>query len=389
MIRLSMASVGQEELDEVAKVFFKTVNFGLGIHVKAFEDELKTYIGSDVEVVCVNTGTSALHIALEALKFPRGSEVLVPSITFVASYSAISAAGLVPVSCEVKFPSCHIDCDDLERRITPKTVAIMPVAYSGKDFDRTRVYELAKRHNLRVIEDDAHAFGSQNSENVLFGASGDIGCFSFDGIKNITCGEGGAVVLRDKDLAHRIRVIRSLGIEKDVELRYEGKRAWEYDVATQGFRYHMSNINAAIGSAQLRKFPHHKELKKQLADRYLEAIQNAELGDKLEFTQTSTASSCLHIFPCILARGTDRPKFQQALRDAGIETGFHYVPNHTHTMYKSNYSLPVAEDLGKRLISLPFHPNISIADAALIIEKCAKILRSRPRDKSCHHLCDS
>src|SRR5712671_6120797 len=118
MLKLSRALVGEEELREVQKVFFETVNFGLGVHVQKFEEDLQAFIGSDVEVVCVSTGTAALHLALETLGFPKGSEVLVPSITFVASHSAISAAGLTPVSCEVNFPSCHIDCDDLEKRIT-------------------------------------------------------------------------------------------------------------------------------------------------------------------------------------------------------------------------------------------------------------------------------
>lgn len=374
MLKLSKAMVGTEELLGVQKVLFETVNFGLGIHVQKFEEELQEYIGNGVEVVCVSTGTAALHLALESLAFPQGSEVLVPSITFVASYSAISAAGLKPVSCEVIFPSCHIDCADLEKRITSKTVAIMPVAYAGCDFDRQRLYNLAEKYKLRVIEDDAHAFGSLNQDGLRFGASGDLVCFSFDGIKNITCGEGGALVSRNKEFLHQVRIRRSLGIEKDVSLRYQGQRAWEYDVSVQGFRYHMSNINAAIGSAQLRKFPSLAKLKREILEAYLEAFKKISWPEGFMFTQNIDSGDCLHIFSCLLPKGVDREQVRKQMFEKGYETGFHYVPNHTHSYYKSSYSLPIAEDLGARLISLPFHPSVPIASISSILQALRECL---------------
>ena len=369
-----MASVGKEELSAIEKVLYETVNFGLGVHVKEFEDQVKDFINADVEIVCVNTGTSALHLALETLAFPAGSEVLVPSLTFLASYSAISQARLVPVSCEISFPDCHIDCDDLEKRIGPRTVAIMPVAYAGCDFNRKRIYEIANLHKLRVIEDDAHAFGSLDNTSKIFGASGDITCFSFDGIKNITCGEGGAVVTHDKALAHRLRVRRSLGIEKDVELRYKGKRAWDFDVNVQGFRYHMSNINAAIGLAQLKKLASFKEKKAKLLQAYHTQIVATGLGDYLIPTQNAKLTDILHIFSCVLPEKTDREQFRSHLSQAGFETGIHYAPNHLHTFYKSSYELPIAEDLGRRLISFPFHPNVPLPAVPKILEKCREFL---------------
>ncbi len=374
MLRLSMASVGPEELEEIRKVFTETVNFGLGVHVDRFEQEIKTMLGGEVEVICVNTGTAALHLALETMAFARGSEVLVPSITFVASHSAISAAGLKPVSCEVSMPSCHLDCDDLESRITAKTVAIMPVAYAGCDFDRARVYDIARRHKLRVIEDDAHAFGSLNREGQTYGSTGDVTCFSFDGIKNITCGEGGAIVTKDRSYAHQVRVRRSLGIEKDVELRYKGQRAWEYDVAVQGFRYHMSNINAAIGTAQLKKLPRFMAAKSAIHGRYLSELKKQGLEGLLTPTQKPAATDCLHIFSCLLGRGTDRAAFRAALREDGFESGMHYVPNHMHSLYKTEYPLPVAEDLGRRLISLPFHAEVPLAAVEQIVASARKFL---------------
>jgi dTDP-4-amino-4,6-dideoxygalactose transaminase len=369
-----MATVGPEELAEVRKVFEETVNFGLGVHVERFEQEIRKLLGGGVEVVCVNTGTAALHLALEALAFPRGSEVIVPSITFVASYAAISAAGLTPVSCEVLHPSGHLDPADVETRITAKTVAVMPVAYTGCDFDRQKIYDLAGRRKLRVIEDDAHAFGSINRDGRPFGASGDVVCFSFDGIKNITCGEGGAIVTADTDLARKIRVRRSLGIEKDVELRYKGQRAWEYDVAVQGFRYHMSNINAAIGTAQLAKLPAFKARKQALVAAYTQEIERQGLKGRLVPTQTPLPTDCLHIFSCLLPVGTERNKVRAGLAAEGVESGFHYVPNHTHTLYRSSYDLPVAEDMGRRLISLPFHASVEVEQVRGVVAAVKKQL---------------
>lgn len=376
MLKLSKAFVGDEELIEIKKVFLETVNFGLGIHVQNFEDDIKKFIGVDVDVVCVNTGTSALHIALAALSFPKGSEIIVPSITFVASYSAISLAGLTPISCDVNYPDCHINCEDLEKRIGPKTVAIMPVAYAGTDFDRKSIYEIAEKYKLRVIEDDAHAFGSFTQNGVRFGATGDVICFSFDGIKNITCGEGGAVVTRDKELAHQIRVRRSLGIEKDVVLRYQGGRAWEYDVSMQGFRYHMSNINAAIGIAQLRKFSQIQERKQQLLACYKRAIKDLDLTNVLVMTQEAEQSDCLHIMSCLLPENVNREYVRSELLKNGVESGFHYKPNHLHSFYKTDYCLPHSEKLGPSLISLPFHPTVPLDGVHDLLDKLKNILSS-------------
>ena len=365
MLRLSMACVGKEELAALEPVFFETVNFGLGVHVQEFEKKIQEFLHTDAEVVCVNTGTAAVHLALEACQFPKGSEVIIPSITFLASFSATSLAGLKPVPCDVVFPTCHLDCEDLEKRITDKTVAIMPVAYAGCDFDRKRLYEIARRHKLKVIEDDAHAFGSLNQDGVLFGASGDVCCFSFDGIKNITCGEGGAIITHDKALAHRLRVMRSLGIEKDVELRYKGTRAWDYDVQVQGFRYHMSNINAAIGTAELKKSGGFKEKKAALRREYHRQMDLQQVP--LVPTQKEDMSSVLHIFSCILPKGAQRETVRGALAKAGFESGIHYAPNHLHSLYASDYALPVSEDLGSRLISLPYHPQVPLTAVSEII----------------------
>src|SRR5450759_1400654 len=206
------------------------------------------FIGGNRQVICVNTGTAALQLAVQACGIGRGDDVLVPTLTFVSCFQAVSATGATPVACEVLRDNGCLDPEDAARRITAHTKAIMPVHYAsgaGKLYD---VYALAKKHGLRVIEDAAHAFGgTRNGARV--GATGDVVCFSFDGIKNITSGEGGAVVTSDAAVANRIKDARLLGVEKDTEKRYTGKRSWEFDVTAQGWRYHMSNVFAALGRA--------------------------------------------------------------------------------------------------------------------------------------------
>lgn len=359
MVRLSRAFVGEEEIAELRKVFFESVHFGMGTHVAEFEQAIKDQIGApEREVVAVNSGTSALHIALEALQFPKGSEIIVPTITFAASHAAIRMAGLEPVSCDVLFPSGHIDPEDVKRRITSQTVGIMPIAYAGTDFDRTQIYALAKEHNLRVIEDDAHAFGSLTANQKRFGAEGDIICFSFDGIKSVTCGEGGAVVTEDKTLADRMRLIRTLCIEADDRIYTQGESPLECNVRTQGFRYHMSNINAAIGLVQLRRLAATAKKKHDVWQSYEAARREFGLQERLTASQQPKSTDVMHIYPVVLPENTRRSDLRLALKAAGFESGVHYPPNHLHDLFKTDYSLPVGERLGRTLLSLPFHPAI-------------------------------
>ncbi|RYE55594.1 MAG: DegT/DnrJ/EryC1/StrS family aminotransferase [Sphingobacteriales bacterium] len=366
MIRLSMACVDGEEIESIKQVFEDGAKFGLGRFVGEFEADLAEFVGGDREVICVNTGTSALHIALEAMNFPRGAEVIVPSITYLASFSAISAAGLKPVACDILLPSGHIDPEDCGRRINSKTVAIMPIAYAGVDFARKEIYELAKINSLRVIEDDAHAFGADTSNGKKFGSEGDVVCFSFDGIKNITCGEGGAVFTSDLKLANTIRVMRSLGVEKDVELRYKGSRAWEFDAKVQGFRYHMSNINAAIGRTQLRKIAKFFEIKSEILMLYHKLLDEHGLFEIVP-TQQFRKENFLHIFNCLLPSHIDRGDVRTRMLSLGVETGVHYQPNHSHTLYASDYALPNSDLFGRHTLTLPFHANLSKDDIERII----------------------
>ncbi len=357
LLRLARSIVGEEEIRALESVIERGY-LGMGSEVEAFEQELATFIGGGREVVCVNSGTAALHLALQACGIGPGDEVLVPTLTYVASFQAISATGATPVACDVTADSCSLDVADAQRRVTARSRAIMPVHYASGPGDLDGVYALADEHGLRVVEDAAHAFGcTRRGERV--GAAGDVVCFSFDGIKNITSGEGGAVVTADPAVAERVRDARLLGVRQDTERRYSGERSWEFDVVAQGWRYHMSDLMAAIGRVQLRRFDEFAAARVGAASRYLRLLSDVP-GVRL--LSLDYGSIVPHIFPVFVEDGR-RDAMREALLAAGVQSGIHYKPNHLLTAYGGGAArLPVAERLYREMLSLPLHPGVTEDD---------------------------
>ncbi len=251
MIKLSSSDISHKEIKNVNKVLKKQY-LGMGKMVLNFEKKLERFFKSNV--ACTVNGTAALHLALQAAGVGRNDEVLVPSITYVASLQAITATGAMPIICDVNNFDGLLSIKDAEKKISKRTKAIMPVYFAGYSGNINEVYSFAKKYNIKVIEDAAHAFGSKFNEKRI-GSKGDYVCFSFDGIKNITSGEGGCVVSKKKYIIEKIKDLRLLGVIKDSDNRYKGSRSWIYDVKEQGWRYHMSDIMAAIGIIQLKRFP--------------------------------------------------------------------------------------------------------------------------------------
>jgi dTDP-4-amino-4,6-dideoxygalactose transaminase len=250
----------------------------------------------------------------------------------------------------------------------------MPVHYASGMGRLDAVLELAGRHGLRVIEDAAHAFGCTYHGRTV-GSFGDVTCFSFDGIKNITSGEGGAVVTADPAVRRHVEDARLLGVERDTENRYRSMRSWEFDVTHQGFRYHMSDVMAAIGRVQLARLdPEFKPRRMALAARY-----RAQLGAQPGLALLSAVGDEIipHIFP-VRVLGGRRDAVRQRLADAGIETGIHYKPNHLLSLYGGRSgTLPLTEQVYQELLSLPLHPELTDAQQDEIVELTAS--RSEPR----------
>ena len=360
-IRLSKCSIGSDELT-AARLAMQSEYLGMGQEVELFESEIRKYLKSDMEVICVNSGTSALILSLSCLGIGPGDEVLVPSITYVASFQAVSNVGAIPVACDVSLSTGFIDVEDARSRITNRTKAIMPVHYASNSSEMHMVYKLAKQFGLRVIEDAAQAFGCIREDEKV-GCTGDVVCFSFDGIKNITCGEGGAILTSDDILAEKVRDARLLGVQKDTQNRFSGRRSWDFDVENIGFRAHMSNINAAIGRAQLRRVDEFIKKRRKLVLKYKDLIE--------EFQTVATFNHdygeiCPHIFP-VKIKESKRSSLIAAFEEEEVEYGFHYKPNHLLSYFKKdNIELYNSEALWQQMLTLPLHFDLSSADVEFV-----------------------
>jgi dTDP-4-amino-4,6-dideoxygalactose transaminase len=249
----------------------------------------------------------------------------------------------------------------------------MPVHYAGGVGRLAEVYAFAQSHGLRVVEDAAHAFGSMHG-GIPVGGSGDVACFSFDGVKNITSGEGGCVVSDDPDVLDRMRDARLLGVENDTSARFEGQRSWDFDVRAQGWRYHMSDIMAAIGRVQLGRRAELAGRRQELARSYLERLRGQQ---RVTPVLDEIDGVVPHIFPVRIADMTDRDGLRQTMREAGIETGVHYRPNHTLTYFARAGAppLPVTERVYAELLTLPLHPDLTIEDIDYVCRHLLAALR--------------
>ena len=361
IIRLSKSCIGEAEKAAVAGVLDREF-LGMGAEVKEFENLLTSHFGR--ESTCVVNGTAAIQLALQACSIGPGDEVLIPSLTYVASFQAVTATGAVPIACDIDKDSLILDWKDAQKRITKNTKAIIPVHYTGGVGDLNEIYQFANEHKLRVIEDAAHAFGTIY-EGIPIGSRGDIVCFSFDGIKNITSGEGGCIVSNDSEVNKRIKDLRLLGVQNDTEKRYSGQRSWEFDVSMQGWRYHMSNVMAAIGIEQFKRRSYFFNKRKELAIKY----DSLFFGSKKVITLKRDYESVVpHIYVVLLPQMTDRLKLQADLLEKGIQTGIHYFPSHNLTFFKniSQSQLPVTDQIFPLMLTLPLHPDLNNEDVEYV-----------------------
>lgn len=376
-MRLSRSIVGEAEARAVSRVLLEDGYLGMGNEVRLFEEEVAQYLGvRPDQVITTNTGTAALHLAVDAVaagcSVPGKPEVLVPSLTFVASFQAISAAGCVPVACDVLAEIGTLDLADAEKRLTPNTIALMYVDYASNPWHLDEVYDFARRKGLRVVEDAAHAFGCKYDGRKV-GSFGDMVCFSFDGIKNITCGEGGCLVAFDAEAGRLASDARLLSVEDDAQKRFAGARSWDPDVKRQGWRYHMSNIMAAIGRVQLSRLEaEFIPARRALAARYAERLSGVP---GVALLRTDPRDFVVpHIMPVRVLDGR-KDAVKEALAAQGLPTGVHYKPNHLLSYFGHGESLPVTEQLYAELVTLPMHPGLTVEDVDAVCAGIAGALK--------------
>lgn len=379
-MRLSQSVVGQREADAVRKVICEDGYLGMGAATRQFEADIAAFLGVEPwQVISCNSGTASLHLAVLAAvarcknkgELPKNPVILAPSLTFVASFQAILAGGCAPMACDVRLDTGTLDLNDAEKRLDDNVIALMHVDYASNPWHLEKVYEFGQKHGLAVIDDAAHAFGCKQHGRKV-GSFGDLVCFSFDGIKNITCGEGGCLIAFDRDSARIAGDARLLGVEGDTAARFAGARTWEPDVHLPGLRYHMSNIMAAIGSVQLTRLESEfAPARRRLWQLYKDMLAPVP---EVEFLRVDPEDCIIpHILPVRILGGR-KDEVKAALKAGDVPTGVHYRPCHLLSIFGGGaVSLPNAEQLHAELVTLPLHPLLSDADVAKI---CAIIQKT-------------
>lgn len=330
---------------------------GMGSYVNQFEEAVRNFLGAaDRHVAAVSTGHAALHLALLVAGAGPGDEVITPSFNNVTDFQAILATGAEPVFCDIDDRTLCIDLDKAERLVTPKTRAIIVMDYDCLLCDHARVAEFAAKHKLRVIHDAAHAFGSKYQGRMI-GSFSDISIFSFDPVKTLTCIDGGAIVVRNPQELEMIHEMRLVGMSQPSSLMYQNQRAWTYDVKRLGFRYHMANLHAAIGLAQLSKIDRISETRRAACRHYNKQLQGIP-GLTLPLTDFRDITPFLYY---VRVPETKRDSFRAFLKEQGVDTGIHWQPGHWFSLLKNfrRGDLSVTERVGKEIVSLPLHSSMS------------------------------
>ncbi len=355
-IPMSKPSVGKAELVALEAVF-ATGWLGEGEITEQFEKAVAAFTEAPF-VVAVNTGTSALHLALHALGVGRGDQVILPSMTFVSDPMAIILSGARPVFCDINPDTLNIDPARIPELITSKTKAIMPTDFSGLPCDVQEIRRIIGNNEIKIIRDASHSFGSKINGHVVGVCSGeDITCLSFDPIKNVTCGEGGALLLKDRDLADKLRSQKMLGIVKSTWYSFSKKKMEDRRVEQMGFRYHMSNINAAIGLAQIKRFHAFARRRQMLAKRY----DNLLSKNKYITLLKRNYDQIVPFMYIIRVPAQDRDNLIKYLMAHGIHAGLRYYPCHLQPFFghKQSRRLPVTEQMADEMLSIPLFPDLT------------------------------
>jgi perosamine synthetase len=363
-IPLFKPSYGEEELESLREPF-KSGWIGMGPKTKQFEDEFKEYVHADY-ALGTNSATSALHLGMSLFNL-AGKEVITTPMTFVSTNHAILYEKGIPVFADIERDTLNIDPEKIEELITPNTAAIVCVDYGGHPCDMDRIMEIAKKHNLLVLEDAAHACGGRYKDRPV-GSVADVTTFSFHAVKNLATGEGGMLTTAREEWDAALRKRRWLGINKstfDRNITDKGYH-WYYEVEELGYKYHMSDIAASLGLVQLKKLDQMNLKRRKVTERYNQAFAGL---DWLETpVEKEYAHSACHNYVVKVA-ADKRDDFIAYLMDRGVSTGVHYIPNHLYAMYKPYYrNLPVAESVWKQLVTLPLFPDLSDEQIAYIID---------------------
>lgn len=372
---LAKASIDPEELKAVEEVL-KSGWLTTGAKVKEFEENMQQYL--DVrKAIGLTSCTAGLHVALAALGIGPGDEVIVPTYTFVATAHVVEWLGARPVLVDVEKDTFNIDPVAIEKAITPNTKAIIPVHYAGHACDLGAIMQIARKYNLRVIEDAAHAIGTEYG-GMKIGNHGHATVFSFYVTKTITTAEGGMIVTNDQEFGKKLKSYAYFGMDKDAFNRYSEKGSWFYQIVDPGFKYNMNNIQGAMGVEQLKKLEQFIAKRRKLAQHYNELLK--DIPDLITPIEKSYTRHAYHLYPLLLKTDKiSRDQFITKLKEYNIGTSVHFIPLHLHPFYQKKYNFnkgdfPISEWLFEREVSLPLYPGMTLQDVEYVANAIREIL---------------
>jgi dTDP-4-amino-4,6-dideoxygalactose transaminase len=377
----ALPSIGEEEIEEVVDTL-RSGWLTTGMKTKLFEQAFSEFIGGDVQSLAVNSATAGLHLALEAVGIQNGDKVITTSYTFTATAEVIRYMGADPVFVDINPKSFNLNVELIEDAIdaNPGVKAIIPVHFAGQACELSKILEIARRHDLYVIEDAAHALPS-TYQGKLIGNHGDISVFSFYATKTITTGEGGMVVSKNSELIERMRIMRLHGISHDVFDRYTSdKPAWYYEVVAPGFKYNMTDVAASLGIHQLKKANLFQRAREAIAIKYNEGFKDLPLNIPHVSYPNDVHSSHLYVIQLKLEKlKISRDRFIELMAIAGIGTSVHFIPLYLHPYWKNKYQLvpddfPASDYVYQRAVSLPIYPKMTNADVERVIESVKDVL---------------
>ena len=380
MIGYGHQYIDDSDIEAVVNVL-KSDYLTQGPSVSAFEKKICEITGAKY-CVSVSNATAGLHIAVAALELGEGTEGITTPNTFLASSNCMVYNNVKPVFADIDSVSYNIDPMEIEKHISAKTKLLIPVHFAGLPCDMEKINTIAKKHNLHIIEDAAHAIGSQYADGSYIGNCkySDMTVFSFHPVKTITTAEGGAVTTNDEKLYQKLCMLRSHGVTKDENLLTKNPGPWYYEMQSLGFNYRMTDMQAALGVSQLNKLDFFKKRRREVIAMYNKAF--ADMRYLKTPVEPDDVCSCFHLYVTQIdfdSLGKTRPQVMQELREKGIGTQVHYIPVPTQPYYKNTFGykdgdFPVAEKYYEQELSLPLYPGLSDDDVNTVIKAVKEVI---------------
>jgi len=374
--------IGEEEIAAVVDTL-RSGWLTIGPRTQEFEEQFARAVGAP-HAVAVSSCTAALHLALDALDLEPGDEVITSTLTFAATGATIVHSGARPVLVDCKRDTLNIDPDEVARKVTERTRAVVPVHFAGQPAPMDEILEVARRHRLRVIEDAAHALPASYRGRSI-GTIGDLTAFSFYATKNLTTGEGGMLTFADAALAERLRTRRLHGMSRDAWRRYSAQGSWRYDVSYPGFKYNMTDVAASMGLVQLRRLPDLHRRRRQIV-----ALYDELLGNLPELEPLSVLPEVMHAWHIYVIRirperlRIDRDVLIEQLKAAGVATAVHFIPLHLYSFYRDAFGyrpedFPVASAAAETILSLPLFTLMTDDDVRYVATTLRRLLDANRR----------